>query len=306
MNVFLLNKKLILLPTCNLKILCDICRLFYSYFTNNFFFQDKCFIKNINYSENTDYQRYLYNNILKNCFFFLKKKKNTLNENSKKNVEEKTNDDIRSKNKEDSEIKKDELINCEIDKDEINKVIKNKKIKKYEIINNIKENDTFSSNTENDKYCSFNKKEVLNSTNYKSSIYYNFDPSLKTKRIQIYYNCEMYDMERKIKKIKNLLMNGFPVDILLIYNTDNIINKSSEKQNKKFKQEENEKNKIHETNKITKFVETEKLKQTKYSLHIYIKTNLILNSIKNISVVDQIFRHFKNRNHIILIKVYPK
>ncbi|GAB65557.1 hypothetical protein PCYB_062890 [Plasmodium cynomolgi strain B] len=50
--------------------------------------------------------------------------------------------------------------------------------------------------------------------------HYNIDPSAKTKKIQIYYNCEMTDMERKICKIKNFLRNGNPVDILLICNSD--------------------------------------------------------------------------------------
>ncbi|ANQ09283.1 Uncharacterized protein PCOAH_00032500 [Plasmodium coatneyi] len=50
--------------------------------------------------------------------------------------------------------------------------------------------------------------------------HYNIDPSAKTEKIQIYYNCEMTDMERKICKIKKFLRNGNPVDILLICEKD--------------------------------------------------------------------------------------
>ncbi|KJP86572.1 hypothetical protein AK88_03768 [Plasmodium fragile] len=68
--------------------------------------------------------------------------------------------------------------------------------------------------------------------------HYNIDPSAKTKKIQIYYNCEMTDMERKIFKIKKFLQNGNPVDILLIYERDSDCDakgtqKSGEKKKKK-------------------------------------------------------------------------
>ncbi|CRG99209.1 translation initiation factor IF-3, putative [Plasmodium relictum] len=315
MDMFLLNKKLILLPIRNLKILC-MCRFLYSYLMNNFFFlEKKYFIRNLNYSDIIDYQRYLYNNEIKDNFIFLKKKKNMSNTNSKKNVEEKINvritsdengNEIRSDKNRNNKIENNEIDKDEIDKDEINKeIIINEKIKKYKIINNELQDDIFSNNEAEKNYCLLNKEKVLNSLNYKNFTHYNFDPSLKAKKIQIYYNCEMYDMERKIKKIKNLLSSGYPVDILLIYNTDNSINKNLKK-NKKFKEDENENNRNFEINKIKRFVETQEMKQTKYSLHVYIKINLILNHLKSISTVDQIFRHFKNRNHIILIKTYPK
>ncbi|SBT71886.1 translation initiation factor IF-3, putative [Plasmodium malariae] len=163
-----------------------------------------------------------------------------------------------------------------------------------------------------DKVCNImNKEGSINSIIYKKNYpYYNIDPSVKTKKIQIYYNCEMFDMDRKINKIKKFLLNGSPVDILLIYNSDATIRKKLNKKNK-YREDENKKkhrnfSNFQTSNKITKFTESQKLKDTKYSLHIYFKINLILNHIKKISKVDEIFRHIQNSNNIILIKAYPK
>ncbi|CDU16784.1 translation initiation factor IF-3, putative [Plasmodium yoelii] len=154
----------------------------------------------------------------------------------------------------------------------------------------------------------------LNIGNYKKKIpYYNIDPSVKTKKIQIYHNCETHDMNRKINKIKNYLLNSNPVDILLICNADISTKENIDKQkgvhdnnNSSFKNRNKTLSNSEISNKYTNFTEFQKINQTKYSLQTYAKIHLLLNHLRNIAYVDDIFRHIKNQNHIILIKVYPK
>ncbi|VWU48278.1 translation initiation factor IF-3, putative [Hepatocystis sp. ex Piliocolobus tephrosceles] len=170
--------------------------------------------------------------------------------------------------------------------------------------------------------------------------HYNIDPCAKIKKIQIYYNCEMYDMNRKLKKIKTFLLNRHPVDILLIYqiNNSNEEDLKSNYKKKSFKKTNNEikndniencvfkydkhfkdkqknkknsndsinNNNNNNNNKFVSFTNLNKLTDVKYSSHIYAKLGLIVNHINKIAIVDDIFIHMKNENHIILIKIYPK
>ncbi|CAD2087232.1 translation initiation factor IF-3, putative [Plasmodium vinckei brucechwatti] len=154
----------------------------------------------------------------------------------------------------------------------------------------------------------------LNIGNYKKKIpYYNIDPSVKTKKIQIYHNCETHDMDRKINQIKNYLLNSTPVDILLICNADISTKENIDKQNgdhdnnnSSFKDGNKTQSNSEICYKYTNFTEFQKINKTKYSLQTYAKIHLLLNHLRNIAYVDEIFRHIKNQNHIILIKAYPK
>ncbi|SCM00768.1 translation initiation factor IF-3, putative [Plasmodium chabaudi chabaudi] len=154
----------------------------------------------------------------------------------------------------------------------------------------------------------------FNIGNYKKKIpYYNIDPSVKTKKIQIYHNCETHDMDRKINQIKNYLLNSTPVDILLICNADIRTKENIDKQNddhdnnnSSFKDGNKTQSNSEISDKYTNFTEFQKINQTKYSLQTYAKIHLLLNHLRNIAYIDEIFRHIKNQNHIILIKAYPK
>ncbi|SPJ10756.1 conserved Plasmodium protein, unknown function [Plasmodium sp. DRC-Itaito] len=205
--------------------------------------------------------------------------------------------------------------------------------KKNDILTNniINNNNIYNNNS--DKIHGLLKKQIaqIKNSTYTHPRSYNFDPCTKTKKIQVYYNCEMNDVIRKINYIKKFLSTGSPVDIFLIYNTDEHIKTRNIKRKKQKKisknkisniqdeQQEEEQQQVqqhnhydrqifknYESNKITKFLDTQKLNETKYSLHLYLKINFILNHIRNISIVDEIFRHIQNKNHIILIKAYPK
>ncbi|CZT98603.1 translation initiation factor IF-3 [Plasmodium falciparum NF54] len=207
-----------------------------------------------------------------------------------------------------------------------NNIQSNHKKENNILTNNIINNNNIYMNNSHKIHGLLNKQiaQIKNSTHTHPRSY-NFDPCTKTKKIQVYYNCEMNDVIRKINYIKKFLSTGSPVDIFLIYNTHDHIKTRNIKMKKQTKISKNKISNIedeqqeephnhydrqifknYESNKITKFLHTQKLNETKYSLHLYIKINFILNHIRNISIVDEIFRHIQNKNHIILIKAYPK
>ncbi|GAW80046.1 hypothetical protein, conserved [Plasmodium gonderi] len=171
--------------------------------------------------------------------------------------------------------------------------------------------------TSTDIQCYFPEKEPAFHLWHKQKNihHYNIDPSARTKKIQIYYNCEMIDMERKIYKIKKVLRNGNPVDILLICSNDNRAKKRAKREKKKniinkqdyeSTSEDEHITKFPVKNKSAHFAELKKLNESKYSTHINVKINFLLNHLEKISTVDEIFRHVKNGKYVILMKVYPR
>ncbi|CAA9987248.1 translation initiation factor IF-3, putative [Plasmodium knowlesi strain H] len=148
--------------------------------------------------------------------------------------------------------------------------------------------------------------------------HYNIDPSAKTKKIQIYYNCEMTDMERKICKIKKFLRNGNPVDILLI------CEKQSDCYHKvNQKKEECVKKKINKTNEentyecgITSICKDKSdftnsalslhLSEAKGSPQVNVRVNFLMRHLAKIANVEETFWHVQNGRRVILLKLYPR
>ncbi|SOV15221.1 conserved Plasmodium protein, unknown function [Plasmodium sp. gorilla clade G2] len=302
------KKKILIYPIHIFNYVYNYNRLFCCHFVNLSLYKKGNHLKN----ENDNLKTYKnYKTHLK-ClnYYFLAHTKNTFYNIAKKfttfiNINERQNHIINSK----------KLYIPSNDKD-----------KKDILTNNVINNNNIYNNNSNKIHGLLNKQiaQIKNST-YIHPRSYNFDPCTKTKKIQIYYNCEMNDIIRKINYIKKFLSTGSPVDIFLIYNThdhiktrnikmkkqknknkNNISNIEDEQQEDQHNHYDKQTFKNYESNKITKFLNTQKLNETKYSLHLYIKINFILNHIRNISIVDEIFRHIQNNNHIILIKAYPK
>ncbi|ANQ07073.1 Uncharacterized protein PCOAH_00013580 [Plasmodium coatneyi] len=156
------------------------------------------------------------------------------------------------------------------------------------------------------------KKKQTNSTHY------NIDPSAKTKKIQIYYNCEMTDMERKICKIKKFLRNGNPVDILLICEKDSDCDDEvNQKRGGGEKKKMNKKNEestseggttsiCKDKNDFTNRVLSLQLGEAKCSPHMNVRVNFLMRHLAKIANVEETFWHVQNGRRVILIKLYPR
>ncbi|EUD66138.1 hypothetical protein C922_03333 [Plasmodium inui San Antonio 1] len=159
------------------------------------------------------------------------------------------------------------------------------------------------------------KKMKKNKTN---TLHYNIDPSAKTKKIQIYYNSEMTDMERKICKIKKFLRNGNPVDILLICDShsqsDSKVTQKGgvgekKKRNKKSRESTSEGGptsicKVR--NNITNSALSLQLSEAKSSQHVNVRMNFLMRHLAKIAIVEETFWHVQNGKRVILIKLYPR
>ncbi|SBT76179.1 translation initiation factor IF-3, putative [Plasmodium ovale] len=311
MKKFFLNKKLNLFPE-NLRIIHNFCKLYFSYFGNKSFFWRKYHFRSKSYClEKVQHERFVHSHTTGDTLsFFLTEKctsgvKHTANEGKPKRGVSGLDHG--------GDVTSEESASWEVAPQRVNlREEKNDETGLDQLTAWVEKNEVPNDMDIEEKCTLLDVQTDSNSVNLRKSIpYYNIDPSLKTKKIQIYHNCEMHDMIRKVDKIKKFLLNGNPVDILLICDMERSINKKLRKKNNKSKDsdclKENPKFSYSQiNNKFTKCRDLQKLKETKYSLHIYVKINFILNHILKIAVVDEIFRHIKNKNHIILIKVYPK
>ncbi|EDL42400.1 hypothetical protein, conserved [Plasmodium vivax] len=141
--------------------------------------------------------------------------------------------------------------------------------------------------------------------------HYDIDPSAKTKKIQIYYNCEMTDLERKICKIKKFLRNGNPVDILLICD-GRATQKGGEKEKKKSKtngespSEGGPASTCKEKNIFTNSALPLQPSEATYSPHVNVRVNFLMRHLAKIAAVEETFGHVQKGRRVHLIKLFPR